>query len=185
MGDSASTVSQALTEVEQWRKTAEQASKREMVALARESDSLRVTVQNLMQQLEARKIREESDKFGKQVEDFRTMFQKTAPVTVAASTIKVDDVRPAYDILDHFHHGEKDLAQRRPPLRTARLRVRDPGSERTVVIVRHLQVHARDAVAAVLEHSGVLDDVGVLEPLHCAFLLEVEFGVGVAQGETL
>ena len=59
MGDSASTVSQALAEVEQWRKTAEQASKREMVALSRESDSLRVTVQNLMQQLEALKVRRE------------------------------------------------------------------------------------------------------------------------------
>eukprot|EP00227_Mantoniella_beaufortii_P011774 CAMPEP_0197579874 /NCGR_PEP_ID=MMETSP1326-20131121/3768_1 /TAXON_ID=1155430 /ORGANISM="Genus nov. species nov., Strain RCC2288" /LENGTH=4505 /DNA_ID=CAMNT_0043143449 /DNA_START=243 /DNA_END=13760 /DNA_ORIENTATION=+ len=60
---------------------------------------------SLMQQLEARKIRDASDGFGAKVEDFRKMFQVTAPVTVAGTKIKVDDIVPAYEILDHFHHG--------------------------------------------------------------------------------
>ena len=63
---------------------------------------------SLMQQLEARKIRETSDAFGVKVEKFREMFLSTAPVTVKGSVIKVDDIEPAYETLDHFHHGPKD-----------------------------------------------------------------------------
>ena len=63
---------------------------------------------SLMQQLEARKIRETSDAFGVKVEKFREMFLSTAPVTVKGSVIKVDDIEPAYETLDHFHHGPRD-----------------------------------------------------------------------------
>ena len=63
---------------------------------------------SLMQQLEARKICETSDAFGVKVEKFREMFLSTAPVTVKGSVIKVDDIEPAYETLDHFHHGPKD-----------------------------------------------------------------------------
>jgi dynein heavy chain len=62
---------------------------------------------SLMQQLEARQIRDASDGFGGKVENFRKMFQSTAPVSVPSTKIKVDDIEPAYKILDHFHHGGK------------------------------------------------------------------------------
>ena len=61
MGDSAApAVSRALADVETWRKTAEEASKREMEGLDQEAESLRSTIQNLMQQLEALKGRRDA-----------------------------------------------------------------------------------------------------------------------------
>ena len=61
-----------------------------------------------MQQLEARKIREASDAFGAKVEKFRETFLAIAPTTVKGAKIATDDVAPAYEILDHFHHGVED-----------------------------------------------------------------------------
>ena len=63
---------------------------------------------SLMQQSEARKIRETSDAFGVKVEKFRENFLKIAPTSVKEVKIKPEDVPGAYEILDHFHHGEKD-----------------------------------------------------------------------------
>ena len=63
---------------------------------------------SLMQQLEARKIREASDAFGAKVEKFRETFLAIAPTTVKGAKITTDDVAPAYEILDHFHHGVED-----------------------------------------------------------------------------
>ena len=63
---------------------------------------------SLMQQLEARKIREASDAFGAKVEKFRETFLAIAPTTVKGAKIATDDVAPAYEILDHFHHGVED-----------------------------------------------------------------------------
>jgi hypothetical protein len=63
---------------------------------------------SLMQQLEARKIREASDAFGAKVEKFRETFLAIAPTTVRGAKITTDDVAPAYEILDHFHHGVED-----------------------------------------------------------------------------
>ena len=62
---------------------------------------------SMMQQLEARKIREASDAFAKKVEDFRELFQKLAPFAVKGK-ISADAIEPAYAALDHFHHGKKD-----------------------------------------------------------------------------
>ena len=63
---------------------------------------------SLMQQLEARKIREDSDAFGAKVEKFRETFLAIAPTTVPGAKIATEDVAPAYEILDHFHHGVED-----------------------------------------------------------------------------
>jgi hypothetical protein len=47
------------------------------------------------------------------VDDFRRFFQRTAPFAVSnfipgatsPSELKLDMVKPAYNLLDQFHHG--------------------------------------------------------------------------------
>eukprot|EP00232_Nephroselmis_pyriformis_P019075 CAMPEP_0182900652 /NCGR_PEP_ID=MMETSP0034_2-20130328/28990_1 /TAXON_ID=156128 /ORGANISM="Nephroselmis pyriformis, Strain CCMP717" /LENGTH=4527 /DNA_ID=CAMNT_0025034901 /DNA_START=131 /DNA_END=13711 /DNA_ORIENTATION=+ len=59
-----------------------------------------------LQQAEAKAIRDKSDEFGGEVESFRKFFQKKAPFACPSGQLKLDDVAPAYEILDHFHHGD-------------------------------------------------------------------------------
>ncbi len=55
---------------------------------------------------QAIEIRRKSDAFSERVEDFRKFFLKKAPFGVAPSTeLKLEHVKPAYGILDAFHHG--------------------------------------------------------------------------------
>jgi hypothetical protein len=49
---------------------------------------------SLMQQLEARTIRDASDSFGGKVEDFRKMFQSVAPVTVKVGRCRLTGAKP-------------------------------------------------------------------------------------------
>ena len=42
------------------------------------------------------------------MEDFRKFFQKKAPFAVSGSELKLENVKPAYQILDSFHHGSVD-----------------------------------------------------------------------------
>ena len=58
-----------------------------------------------LQQEEARVIRERSDAFTSRVEAFRAAFLKLAPFAVQGTTIRLDDVAPAYETLDAFRHG--------------------------------------------------------------------------------
>jgi dynein heavy chain len=58
-----------------------------------------------LQQEEARVIRERSDTFTARVEAFRVTFLKLAPFAVAGTSITLDDVAPAYDMLDNFRYG--------------------------------------------------------------------------------
>eukprot|EP00854_Cymbomonas_tetramitiformis_P010885 gene10885-12880_t len=60
------------------------------------------------QQAEARAIREKSDSFTGKVEDYRKYFQTTAPFSVESTTLKPEFCDPAYEVLDHFHHGVAD-----------------------------------------------------------------------------
>ena len=59
----------------------------------------------LLQQTEAIEIRRKSDAFGERVDAFRKFFQRTAPFAVPGGELKLDQVKPAYKILDEFHHG--------------------------------------------------------------------------------
>jgi dynein heavy chain, axonemal len=56
-------------------------------------------------QAEAIEIRRKSDVFSGQVEDYRRFFLKRAPFSVPGGELKLDQVQPAYRILDAFHHG--------------------------------------------------------------------------------
>eukprot|EP00959_Pyramimonas_sp_CCMP1952_P106324 2223132-Pyramimonas_sp.AAC.1 len=64
------------------------------------------------QQEEARKIRETSDVFQAKVFEFRASFKELAPFAVTNFTkdtsLKLDHVEPAYEVLEHFHHGPAD-----------------------------------------------------------------------------
>ncbi|KAL0038617.1 hypothetical protein WJX79_000048 [Trebouxia sp. C0005] len=59
-----------------------------------------------LQQAEAIDIRRKSDSFGEKVEDFRKFFQQKAPFSVPGAELKLEHVRPAYLVLDAFHHGQ-------------------------------------------------------------------------------
>ncbi|DBB00313.1 TPA: Dynein beta chain, flagellar outer arm [Trebouxia sp. C0004] len=59
-----------------------------------------------LQQAEAIDIRRKSDSFGEKVEDFRKFFQQKAPFNVPGAELKLEHVRPAYLVLDAFHHGQ-------------------------------------------------------------------------------
>ncbi|KAK9808985.1 hypothetical protein WJX72_007373 [[Myrmecia] bisecta] len=59
-----------------------------------------------LQQAEAIEIRRKSDAFGDKVEDFRKFFQHKAPFAVAGPELKLEHVKPAYAMLDAFHHGK-------------------------------------------------------------------------------
>lgn len=50
-------------------------------------------------------IRRKSDAFSERVEDFRKFFLKKAPFGVPVPELKLEHVKPAYAILDAFHHG--------------------------------------------------------------------------------
>ncbi|CAG9462750.1 unnamed protein product [Pedinophyceae sp. YPF-701] len=62
----------------------------------------------LAQQIEGQKIRGTSDRFGKEVEEFRSFFQRTAPFTVPDGKLKVADIERAYRVLDQFNAGAVD-----------------------------------------------------------------------------
>ncbi len=62
-----------------------------------------------LQQDEARIIRERSDAFASRVEAFRASFLKLAPFAVSGPTIRLDDVQPAYELLDAFRYGSTSL----------------------------------------------------------------------------
>jgi dynein heavy chain len=62
---------------------------------------------SIMQQTEMKHIRQDSERFGKQVEAFRDFFKEKAPTRVAGDMVDVADVEPAYALLDQFHHGAK------------------------------------------------------------------------------
>lgn len=66
--------------------------------------------------LQAIEIRRKSDAFNERVEDFRKFYLRSAPFAVgnfiagvggseAKPEIKLEYVKPAYAILDQFHHG--------------------------------------------------------------------------------
>lgn len=57
------------------------------------------------QQQEARIIRNKSDDFMAKVEKFRADFLARAPFGVGAQKIRVEDVAPAYEVLDAYRHG--------------------------------------------------------------------------------
>eukprot|EP00798_Chlamydomonas_sp_ICE-L_P004667 gene4667-14864_t len=59
-----------------------------------------------LQQTEAFEIRRKSDAFNERVESFRKYFQATAPFTAEGGELKSDLVKPAYVILNDFHHGK-------------------------------------------------------------------------------
>lgn len=59
------------------------------------------------QQNEARKIRLTSDSFQEKVVDFRKYFKETAPFAVP-TILKLENVDPSYELLNHFAHGTKD-----------------------------------------------------------------------------
>ena len=62
---------------------------------------------------QAVKIRRDSDAFSERVDDFRRFFLRTAPFAVSNfipgaanhSELKLEMVKPAYNLLDQFHHG--------------------------------------------------------------------------------
>lgn len=54
---------------------------------------------------QAIEIRRKSDAFNERVEDFRKFFLKNAPFATAAGELKLEQVKPAYVVLDNFHHG--------------------------------------------------------------------------------
>lgn len=57
---------------------------------------------------QAIEIRRKSDAFNERVEDFRKFFLRRAPFAVSGSELKLEHVKPAYAILDAFHHGSID-----------------------------------------------------------------------------
>eukprot|EP00879_Flechtneria_rotunda_P005416 GHRR01005708.1.p1 GENE.GHRR01005708.1~~GHRR01005708.1.p1 ORF type:complete len:1495 (+),score=578.36 GHRR01005708.1:300-4784(+) len=61
-----------------------------------------------LQQAEAVEIRRKSDAFAERVEDYRKFFLRRAPFSVPNGELKHEVVRPAYQILDAFHHGSVD-----------------------------------------------------------------------------
>ncbi|KAL6747291.1 flagellar outer dynein arm heavy chain beta [Haematococcus lacustris] len=61
-----------------------------------------------LQQAEAIEIRRKSDAFSERVDDFRKFFLKNAPFGVASAELKLDNVKPAYKVLDDFHHKSFD-----------------------------------------------------------------------------
>ncbi|PNW78281.1 hypothetical protein CHLRE_09g403800v5 [Chlamydomonas reinhardtii] len=58
-----------------------------------------------LQQAEAVEIRRKSDAFNERVEDFRTFFQRKAPFAVSGGELKLEQVKPAYKLLDEFRSG--------------------------------------------------------------------------------
>lgn len=62
---------------------------------------------------QAIEIRRKSDAFNERVEDFRKFFLRSAPFAVpnfvtgpnAPTDLKLEMVRPAYTVLNEFHHG--------------------------------------------------------------------------------
>jgi dynein heavy chain, axonemal len=67
-----------------------------------------------LQQTEAIEIRRKSDAFNERVDDYRKFFLKRAPFGVPPSAdgspgeLKLEHIRPAYGVLDAFHHGQVD-----------------------------------------------------------------------------
>lgn len=61
-----------------------------------------------LQQAEAIEIRRKSDAFSERVDDFRKFFLRRAPFSVVNSELKLESVKPAYAVLDAFHHGSVD-----------------------------------------------------------------------------
>eukprot|EP00882_Tetradesmus_deserticola_P009731 GHRQ01010278.1.p1 GENE.GHRQ01010278.1~~GHRQ01010278.1.p1 ORF type:complete len:796 (+),score=404.80 GHRQ01010278.1:482-2869(+) len=61
-----------------------------------------------LQQAEAVEIRRKSDAFAERVDDYRKFFLKRAPFTVSGGDLRLEAVRPAYAVLDAFHHGSVD-----------------------------------------------------------------------------
>ncbi|KAF6251999.1 flagellar outer dynein arm heavy chain beta [Scenedesmus sp. NREL 46B-D3] len=61
-----------------------------------------------LQQAEAVEIRRKSDAFAERVDDYRKFFLKRAPFTASGAELRLEAVRPAYAVLDAFHHGSVD-----------------------------------------------------------------------------
>ncbi|GBF97683.1 flagellar outer dynein arm heavy chain beta [Raphidocelis subcapitata] len=62
-----------------------------------------------LQQAEAVDVRRKSDAFNERVEDYRKFFLKRAPFAVpGGGELKLEHVRPAYSVLDAFHHTGVD-----------------------------------------------------------------------------